>query len=189
MIKLKSTMCTFALLSTVVACNQETAVVDNTASADDDQSAAFSEFVAVLHPTEGNDVSGVVLFSNTDDGVRVGANINGLAPMSTHGFHIHEFGDCSDADASSAGGHFNPDGLPHGAPDSDQRHAGDLGNLISNGAGVAQSNEVDSELSFSGADSILGRAVVIHAEADDLESQPSGDAGSRVACGVIGVGS
>lgn len=188
MMKLRSTLCTFALMATVVGCSQDNAVVE-TQSAVAEQADTFSEFVVVLHPTEGSDVRGTVLFSNTDEGVRVGASVNGLPPMSSHGFHIHEFGDCRAADATSAGGHFNPEGLPHGAPDSEQRHVGDLGNLIANGAGVAQTNVVDSKLSFSGAHSILGRAVVIHAGEDDLETQPTGDAGSRLACGVIGVGS
>ncbi|HDZ07728.1 superoxide dismutase family protein [Pseudohongiella sp.] len=188
MSNLKAILYPIALASAVAACSQDTEVVQ-TEAAVESQAAAFSEFVAVLHPTDGNDVDGFVLFSNTDEGVRVAAQIRGLAPMSSHGFHIHEFGDCQAADASSAGGHFNPAGMPHGAPESEQRHDGDLGNLIANDAGVAQSNMVDSELSFSGPDSILGRAVVIHAGADDLESQPSGAAGPRVACGVIGVGS
>ncbi len=184
----KKILCSFVLASTVAGCSQESEVVEAEAAVES-QATAFSEFVAVLHPASGSDVEGVVLFSNNDDGVRVGAQISGLAPMSTHGFHIHEFGDCREPDASSAGGHLNPDGLPHGAPDDDRRHDGDLGNLVTNGAGVAQTNEVDPELSFTGPDSILGRAVVIHANADDLESQPSGDAGTRIACGVIGVSS
>ena len=188
MMNLKPAIFTFALLSSVAACSQETEVVQ-TGSAVEAQAESFSEFVAVLHPTEGSDVEGVVLFSNTEDGVRVGANVQGLGPMSSHGFHIHEFGDCSAPDGTSAGGHFNPGGQPHGAPEAEQRHVGDLGNLVSNGAGVAQTNVVDPVLSFTGVNSILGRAVVIHAGADDLESQPTGAAGPRLACGVIGVGS
>lgn len=188
MMNLKEFVYPFALVSAVAACSPDNEVVQ-TDTAVASQADAFSEFVAVLHPTSGNEVEGVVLFSNTDEGVRVGAQVSGLRPMSSHGFHIHEFGDCRAADASSAGGHFNPAGMPHGAPESERRHAGDLGNLIANDAGVAQTNVVDPELSFEGADSILGRAVVIHANADDLESQPSGAAGPRIACGVIGVGS
>mgnify|MGYP003111825821 CR=1 FL=1 len=188
MMTMKKIVYPFALASAVAACGQDTEVVE-TQAAVESQAEAFSELVAVLHPASGSDVEGVVLFSNTDEGVRVGAQVNGLAPMSSHGFHIHEFGDCRDADAGSAGGHFNPHGQPHGAPDAERRHIGDLGNLVTNGAGVAQTNVVDPELSFAGADSILGRAVVIHAGADDLQSQPSGDAGARIACGVIGVGS
>lgn len=188
MMHAKKILYPFVLAGAVAACSQEADVVE-TEAAVESQAEAFSEFAAVLHPSSGSDVTGVVLFSNTEQGVRVGAQVNGLTPMSSHGFHIHEFGDCREADASSAGGHFNPDGLPHGAPDAERRHDGDLGNLITNGAGVAQTNVVDGELSFAGPDSILGRAVVIHAGADDLESQPSGDAGARIACGVIGVSS
>lgn len=188
MMKLKKILYPLTIASAVAACSQDTESVGAEAAVEA-QAEAFSEFVAVLHPTAGNDVEGVVLFSNTEDGVRVGAQVSGLAPMSSHGFHLHEFGDCREADASSAGGHFNPDGMPHGGPNAERRHDGDLGNLVTNGAGVAQTNVVDPELSFAGPDSILGRAVVIHAGADDLESQPSGDAGARIACGVIGVGS
>ncbi len=188
MINLKPIVTSVALATVLGACSQESDVV-GTSAAVASQADSFSEFVAVLHSTDGNDVEGVVMFSNTEEGVRIGAQVSGLGPMSSHGFHIHRFGDCRAADASSAGGHFSPDGMPHGAPDEERSHDGDLGNLISNGAGVAQTNEVDPDLSFAGEDSILGRAVVIHASADDLESQPSGDAGPRVACGVIGVAS
>jgi superoxide dismutase, Cu-Zn family len=144
---------------------------------------SVSEFIAVLQPTAGSEVNGTVTFSNTEVGVTVSANVEGLPPTSAHGFHIHEFGDCSAADASSAGDHFNPDDQPHGAPDSMRRHAGDLGNLLSNGVGVAQTNAI--VLSFSEENSILGRSVVIHTGADDLKSQLAGDAGDRLACGVI----
>jgi superoxide dismutase, Cu-Zn family len=146
---------------------------------------SVSEYIAVLQPTEGSEVSGTVIFSNTEVGVTVSANVEGLPPTSAHGFHIHEVGDCSAADASSAGDHFNPDDQPHGAPDSVRRHAGDLGNLLSNGVGVAQTTAIDSVLTFSEENSILGRSVVIHTGADDLETQPAGDAGDRLACGVI----
>jgi Cu-Zn family superoxide dismutase len=188
MMNMEKILYSLVVVSFLSACSEEASVVE-TEAAVESQAETFSEFSAVLHSASGSDVEGVVLFSNTDDGVRVGAQVSGLAPMSSHGFHIHEFGDCRETDAGSAGGHFNPDGLPHGAPDAERRHDGDLGNLVTNGAGVAQTNVVDPELSFAGPDSILGRAVVIHAGADDLESQPSGDAGARIACGVIGVAS
>jgi superoxide dismutase, Cu-Zn family len=146
---------------------------------------SVTEYIAVLQPTEGSEVSGTVIFSNTEVGVTVSANVEGLPPTSAHGFHIHEFGDCSAADASSAGDHFNPDDQPHGAPDSVRRHAGDLGNLLSNGVGVAETIVIDSVLSLSEENTILGRSVVVHADADDLKTQPAGDAGDRLACGVI----
>ncbi|MDO8909773.1 MAG: superoxide dismutase family protein [Pseudohongiella sp.] len=200
MMNIKPAVFALSVLSVVVACSPETEVTrtaetaqpgsaqpaaDRPASAGDLPAQSVSEFIAVLQPTEGSEVSGTVIFSNTEVGVTVSANVEGLPPTSAHGFHIHEFGDCSAADASSAGDHYNPHNQQHGAPDSVRRHAGDLGNLLSNGVGVAQTSVIDSVLSFSDEDSILGRSVVIHADADDLQSQPSGDAGDRLACGVI----
>lgn len=142
--------------------------------------------IAVLHPTEGNKVGGTVTFTKEADGVRVVANLNGLTP-GEHGFHVHETGDCSSADGSSAGGHFNPEDQPHGAPDSEARHTGDFGNITADEAGNATYDRIDKNATLSGKDSVIGRAVIVHAKADDLKSQPSGDAGSREACGVIGV--
>lgn len=147
----------------------------------------YDELVAVLHPTEGNEVNGVVRFTNTDDGVRVEGEIHGLDPNSNHGFHIHEFGDCTASDGSSAGGHFDPHGQPHAGPDDEERHAGDMGNITSDDNGTAEISYTDSVMAFSGEASILGRGVIVHAGEDDLESQPTGDAGDRLSCGVIGV--
>ncbi|MEX0594031.1 MAG: superoxide dismutase family protein [Balneolaceae bacterium] len=145
------------------------------------------QLVAVLHPTAGNETSGVVTFTREGDQVRVSATIEGLDPESRHGFHIHQFGDCTASDGTSAGGHFNPAQNPHAGPDSEQRHVGDLGNLESNADGVAELNHSDAVIELGGTDSILGRGVIVHAGEDDMESQPTGDAGSRLACGVIGV--
>ena len=144
------------------------------------------EAVAVLNPTEGNDVRGQVTFTATGGGVRVVAEIEGLG-AGTHGFHVHEFGDCSAPDASSAGGHFNPQNAPHGAPDAPaaERHAGDLGNIEADADGTARYDRTDAVLSLSGPNSVIGKAVVVHAQRDDLTSQPTGDAGDRLACGVI----
>ncbi|MCK9275448.1 MAG: superoxide dismutase family protein [Syntrophales bacterium] len=142
--------------------------------------------VAVLHSTEGNNVKGIVTFTKVQKGVKVVADIEGLAP-GKHGFHIHEYGDCTAPDATSAGGHFNPENKPHGAPDSKERHAGDLGNVVANEQGKARYEWTDPVISLSGPHSILGRAVIIHADEDDLTSQPTGNAGARLACGVIGI--
>ncbi len=142
--------------------------------------------IAVLHPTEGNQVSGTVTFSQGANGIKIVADVEGLTP-GKHGFHIHELGDCSAADATSAGGHFNPKNKQHGAPDDFDRHAGDLGNLEANENGVAQYERVDKFLTFRGPNSIIGRAVIIHAGEDDFKTQPTGAAGARVACGVIGI--
>lgn len=137
-------------------------------------------------------VAGTVNFSvdKDDDGIEVEVKLTGLSP-GDHGFHIHMNGDCSAADGSSAGGHFNPTGAEHGAPDSAAHHVGDLGNITANDDG-----EVDTTLTLRGAliateptspndRSILGRAIIVHSGPDDLKSQPSGDAGTPVACGVI----
>lgn len=167
------------------AMNQETEAQTDTQTETD--FPEFGDLVVVLHPTEGNEVSGTVRFTEENEGVRVNAEIEGLEPNSTHGFHIHQFGDCTASDGSSAGGHYNPHDMPHGGPDDDQRHVGDLGNLDAGEDGTASAEYVDSVISFTGSDSILGRGFIVHAGEDDLESQPSGDAGNRLACGVIGV--
>ncbi len=155
----------------------------------DDQAGNNTELlsaVCILHPTEGNEVSGIVTFTKTDGGIKIVANLEGLTP-GKHGFHIHEYGDCSRLDGKSAGGHFNPDGKKHGAPNSEERHVGDLGNLLANENGKAYYEIIDSYISFSGPHSIIGRAIIVHAGEDDLTSQPTGAAGARVACGVIGL--
>jgi Cu-Zn family superoxide dismutase len=143
--------------------------------------------VAELNPTAGNQVRGTVTFFQTGDRVTVVADVQGLPPNSTHGFHIHEFGDCSAPDATSAGGHFNPGGHPHAGPGTPTRHAGDLGNVEASGTGRAYKRMVVDNITLgSGPNNIIGRSVIVHAKRDDLTSQPSGDAGARVACGIIG---
>jgi Cu-Zn family superoxide dismutase len=142
--------------------------------------------VAVLHPTAGNKVSGTVTFTEVADGVQVRAEISGLT-SGNHGFHVHEFGDCSAADAASAGAHFNPENKPHAGPDSTERHVGDMGNVQADASGKARLEYVDHQISLTNDErSAIGRSVVVHAKADDLKSQPAGDSGARVACGVIG---
>jgi Cu-Zn family superoxide dismutase len=142
--------------------------------------------VAVLIPTEGNSVRGVVHFTRVANGVHVVANVSGLTP-GNHGFHIHEYGDASSPDGTAAGGHFNPGHKDHGAPTADDRHAGDLGNLHADADGNATVDYVDPLIAFEGATSIIGRGVIVHADADDFKTQPTGNAGKRVACGVIGI--
>ena len=147
---------------------------------------ALRTAAATLSPTEGYEATGEVTFAETENGVRVTATVQGLSE-GQHGFHIHEHGDCSAPDASSAGGHFNPDGTPHGAPTApaDQRHMGDMGNLEAGTDGTTTYDRVDTVIDF---DAILGKAVIVHGGADDLTSQPSGAAGPRVACGVSALG-
>ena len=148
--------------------------------------AEIHKAVAVLHPTQGNNASGTVYFSRTKNGVKVEADITGLS-TGIHGFHIHEFGDCTAADGTSAGGHYNPENQSHAGPDQAKRHLGDLGNIEADNSGNAHYERTDTQLKFDGRDSIIGRGVIVHAGEDDLVSQPSGNAGPRVACGVIGV--
>ena len=142
--------------------------------------------IAVLHPTANHSVAGIVRFTQVEGGVQVSATIEGLT-TGKHGFHIHELGDCSAPDATSAGGHFNPEGQPHAGPDQSERHVGDLGNLEADEAGRARYERLDDHLSLGGEHSILGRAVIVHAAEDDFTTQPTGAAGGRVACGVIGI--
>lgn len=160
--------------------------VDDARSSAGSDSKDLTQAVAVLHPTEGSDVRGTVTFTKEENGVRVAVDVTGLKP-GLHGFHVHENGDCSAADASSAGGHYNPTDHPHGAPWDEERHMGDFGNVTANSAGVVSYDEVFKDLALEGSSSIIGRAVIIHAGEDDLKTQPTGDAGARDACGVIGV--
>lgn len=148
--------------------------------------ATATRAVAVLAPTAGNTGQGIVTFEVVDGGVRITARLEGLAAGS-HGFHIHEFGDCSAPDGTSAGGHFNPTGEPHGAPDAAERHIGDLGNLEADTQGMATYDRIDRMLSLTGPQGVIGRGVIVHAAPDDLTSQPTGAAGPRLACGVIGI--
>jgi len=142
--------------------------------------------VAVLHPTEGNRAAGTVIFTQVGDKVRIEGHVEGLTP-GKHGFHIHEWGDCSAPDGTSAGGHYNPDDHPHAGPGQMKRHMGDLGNLDANPMGEADYESTDGYVALNGPRAIIGHAVIVHAGEDDLTSQPTGNAGGRVACGVIGI--
>lgn len=139
--------------------------------------------IAVLMPTKGSKVRGNLRLVQAGDELRITGRVNNLTP-GEHGFHIHQFGDRRGPDGTASGGHFNPTGHEHGAPGSTS-HAGDLGNITANEQGVAKVDitTTDTKLHF-----VLGRAFVVHAGKDDLSSQPSGDAGGRVAVGVIGIG-
>jgi superoxide dismutase, Cu-Zn family len=152
----------------------------------DGRGDAVEKAIAVLHPTTGNTVFGTVAFTKAKDGVRVAVRIEGL-PAGPHGFHIHEYGDCSSPDGTSAGGHFNPDNAPHAGPTDKRRHVGDLGNIVADNSGVATLDVIDPMLAFEGKNSIIGRSVIVHADPDDFTTQPTGGAGARLACGVIGI--
>jgi Cu-Zn family superoxide dismutase len=143
--------------------------------------------VAVLHATSGQHCHGIVHFVQEGDSVKVVADIEGLGPNQRHAFHIHQYGDCSAPDATSAGSHYNPEGHQHGLPSTENRHAGDLGNVESDGEGKAHYELTVDNISIAGSKNpIIGRAVIVHAKIDDA-SQPAGNAGGRIACGVIGV--
>ena len=154
----------------------------------DEKSANPAKAIAILHPAANGKVAGTVTFTEEADGVKVHAEITGLTP-GKHGFHIHEFGDCSAPDFTSAGAHFNPTNSPHAAPDASERHEGDMGNIEADESGKATLDYLDHHISITGVkdkESVLGRAVIVHEKADDLKTQPTGDAGGRIACGVIG---
>ena len=155
------------------------------ASTGADDAKARPTAVAVLSPAANGPVKGQVTFQAEAQGVRVTASLTGLTP-GKHGFHIHEKGDCSAADFTSAGGHWNPMSAEHGAPASGaDHHYGDFGNVEANEKGIVKFDRVFQWLSFTGTNSFVGRAVVVHGNPDDLTSQPAGNAGPRIACGVI----
>lgn len=157
---------------------------DTAMPSDQDSSNLMPMAMAVLQATNGNTANGSISFVPTDKGVVISARLSGLTPGS-HGFHIHEKGDCSSGDGKSAGGHFNPENVAHGGPDSAIRHIGDLGNITADSNGNAAYDREDSRISIANTNSIIGKGVIIHATADDLTSQPTGAAGARVACGAI----
>ena len=147
---------------------------------------AVTDAVAVIYPTDDYRASGVITLKQEQDHLNITGTLSGLAP-GEHGFHIHEKGDCSGGDGKAAGGHFNPYDTRHAGPAAPERHVGDLGNITADTSGVAGVNLTDALATLNvGLANILGRAFVVHAGADDFTSQPSGAAGDRVGCGVIG---
>jgi Cu-Zn family superoxide dismutase len=148
--------------------------------------AAPARATAGLKATKGNKTIGEADFEQVGSKVRVVIFVEGLKPGQEHGLHIHEKGDCSSGDGMSAGGHFNPHGKPHGHPTSSERHAGDLPSLKADKAGRAKVQvDVDGLTVTPGPASVVGRAVIVHADPDDYKTQPTGNAGARLACGVI----
>jgi len=139
---------------------------------------------AELIATSGSSVNGMVYFAEVPGGVRIAAKVTGLKP-GEHGFHIHEQGDCSALDGSSAKGHFNPSNKDHGHHSSEERHGGDMPNMVANEQGEASYSGELKGVTFNGPTGILGRGIVIHADPDDYKSQPAGNSGRRMACGVI----
>lgn len=151
-------------------------------------STAAGSAQAVLMPTQGNTAGGELSLAAEGTGLRLTGRLTGLSAGATHAFHVHEKGDCSDPAAESAGPHFNPDAQPHGNRDSGPHHAGDMQNLVADATGAANVDVLlaDLELGTNGPRDVLGRALIVHAQPDDYTTQPSGNAGARIACGVIG---
>lgn len=141
---------------------------------------------AQLSPTKGNTTSGWVTFTQAGPKVLVNAEIRGLKPNAEYGFHIHEKGDCSSGDGMSTGGHFNPTTQAHGAHGTGSHHSGDLPSLVSDANGVATLKfETASIAVGSGVTNIIGRGLIVHRDPDDYKTQPTGNAGPRLACAVI----
>lgn len=151
-----------------------------------DAQTGMAAAAATLAPTEGNEVAGRLEFSSVDGGIRITGEVTGLEAGSEHGFHVHETGDCSAPDGTSAGGHFNPATTAHGRVGQGEHHAGDSDNIVANDQGTAM---VDTLLRGAtldqGETGIIGRGVIVHADPDDYTTQPTGNAGDRLACGVI----
>lgn len=166
--------------------------------------------LVTLEATAGNEVGGIVAFiqepaqpaeedesvvgadllpgeegaTETATAIRIVGTVSGMTP-GPHGFHIHAVGDCSAADAASAGGHFNPGESEHGGPGSEERHAGDLGNITADAYGLSRLDMRDPYVTFDGSNSVLGKAVIVHANRDNESTQPDGNSGAATACGVI----
>lgn len=179
----KKYLISLAVLLFVVGCAQQEMEQEETTT---ELATDFTKAVAVVHPTDNGDVTGTVTFLQEGDSVRVEGEFEGLS-QGKHGFHIHEYGDCTAGDGTSAGGHYNPTGNDHGSPTQDNRHMGDMGNLVVTENGSASINYIDPKIELNGPDSIIGRGIVIHGGEDDFESQPSGAAGPRMGCGVVGI--
>lgn len=142
--------------------------------------------VASLEPTTGNTTRGTVWFVQEGTELSVVGRVSGLRPNQEHGFHVHEKGDCSSGDGMSAGGHFNPDGMPHG-PQAAPHHAGDLPSLTADAAGNAVVRmRMTGNVRSAGAGDIAAKALIVHAMPDDYVTQPTGNSGARLACAVIG---
>ena len=141
---------------------------------------------AKLEPTRGNTATGTVTFVQTGDGVQVSGEVRGLKPGAEHGFHVHEKGDCSSGDGMSTGGHFNPGGKAHGHHGMGDHHTGDLPSLKADANGVATFNFESKSIRVGGTDNnIVGKGLIVHRDPDDYKTQPTGNAGPRLACAVI----
>jgi Cu-Zn family superoxide dismutase len=140
---------------------------------------------ATLSSTSGSTAAGTVQLTQLSDGsVRVTVDLTGVPP-GVHGFHIHDKGDCGD-NGNAAGGHFNPAATAHGAPSADLHHAGDFGNVTADPDGRVHLEFTTRSVTVdAGPNSAVGHAVILHANPDDLVTQPTGNAGPRIACGIV----
>jgi len=152
--------------------------------------AAAATATAALQPTAGNQTGGELRFAVLDGRIEVTGTVTGLPAGGTHGFHVHETGDCSAPDGSSAGGHFNPGSTDHGRVGQGAHHAGDSDNITAGSDGTAQVSGwlEGATIGDGGATDIVGKGVIVHKDADDYATQPTGNAGDRLACGVIQAG-
>ncbi|MCX5924598.1 MAG: superoxide dismutase family protein [Candidatus Dependentiae bacterium] len=146
----------------------------------------ISSASAVIYATKGNQITGSAQFTQEKKGVHVVATIHGLTE-GKHGFHIHKYGNCGGDNGTCAGDHFNPTSAPHGAPTDTHVHVGDLGNVVADEHGNAVYDEINYHIALSGPHSIIGRSIIVHQDEDDLHSQPTGNSGNRIGCGVIGI--
>ena len=178
-----------AIAAALLAGCASTGTPTATAAAAAPAKSTASRATVNLAPASASLVSGTLTLVPMGDGVHITGEVGGLKPGDTRGFHIHEKGDCSAADATTAGGHFNPGAQAHGRAGQGAHHAGDTDNIVADAKGVARINAHVSGVTLGGgaANDIAGRAVIVHAAADDYTSQPAGNAGARVACGVITV--
>ena len=162
----------------------ETTSTPSASSAAESRAAPVTA-TAQLKPTQGNTAAGTVSFTQQGLRVDVRVQVTGLTPNQEHGFHVHEKGDCSAPDASSAGAHFNTTGTKHGAREHMSAHTGDMGNIVADDSGKAHDEYVDTKMKLEGDSSVIGKAVIVHEKTDDQVTQPTGNSGNRVACGVI----
>ncbi|CAN5626240.1 superoxide dismutase family protein [soil metagenome] len=195
--RLTASLLSLSMVLALAACQRDAApagVADDGVPADQSQEVTTPppplpghSAAATLAATEGSTASGVLQFMAVDGGVHVTGQVRGLAPDRRHGFHVHETGDCSAPDASSAGGHFNPHDAAHGRVGAPPHHVGDSDNLAADAQGGAQVDNhlAGATLGDGGPTDIVGKAVIVHADADDYTTQPTGDAGDRLACGII----